>query len=238
MINVIKYKDLGGADHGWLKAKHHFSFASYQDPTRVHFGPMRVINDDVVAPKKGFDPHPHDNMEIITYVRKGAITHKDDMGNEGRTVAGDVQVMSAGTGVVHSEYNLEDEDTNLYQIWMFPNKKNVKPRWDAKQFPKEPVKGKLKPLVTSFDNKDENSLKIYQDTVIYAGRINKDDIVEQTIDREQAYVLCSKGQIKINGELIEKGDGAEITKTKEVKIEAIEDSEVLFIDLPKFNATS
>ena len=237
MINVIKYKDLGGADHGWLKAKHHFSFANYQDPKRVHFGPMRVINDDVVAPKKGFDPHPHDNMEIITYVRKGAITHKDDMGNEGRTVAGDVQVMSAGTGVVHSEYNLEDEDTNLYQIWMFPNKKNVKPRWDAKQFPKEPVKGKLKPLVTSFDNKDENSLKIYQDTVIYAGRINKDDIVEQTIDREQAYVLCSQGQITINGELIEKGDGAEITKTKEVKIEAVKDAEVLFIDLPKFNTS-
>ena len=106
MINIIKYNDLGGADHGWLKAKHHFSFANYQDPKRVHFGPMRVINDDVVAPKQGFDPHPHDNMEIITYVRSGAITHKDDMGNEGRTEAGDVQVMSAGTGVVHSEYNL------------------------------------------------------------------------------------------------------------------------------------
>lgn len=129
MIKVIEYNNLGGADHGWLKAKHHFSFASYQDPNRVKFGPMRVVNDDIVAPKKGFDPHPHNNMEIITYVRKGAITHKDDMGNEGRTVAGDVQVMSAGTGVVHSEYNLEDEDTTLYQIWMFPNKKNVKPRW-------------------------------------------------------------------------------------------------------------
>ena len=106
MINVIKYENLGGADHGWLKAKHHFSFASYQDPNRVRFGPMRVINDDIVGPKTGFDPHPHDNMEIITYVRKGAITHKDDMGNEGKTGAGDVQVMSAGTGVVHSEYNL------------------------------------------------------------------------------------------------------------------------------------
>ena len=131
MINLIPYEKLGGADHGWLKAKHHFSFASYQDPNRMNFGPMRVINDDIVAAQKGFAPHPHDNMEIITYVRKGAITHKDNMGNEGRTAAGDVQVMSAGTGVTHSEYNLEDEETSLYQIWMFPNKKNVKPRWDA-----------------------------------------------------------------------------------------------------------
>ena len=186
MIKVIEYNNLGGADHGWLKAKHHFSFASYQDPNRVRFGPMRVVNDDIVAAKKGFDPHSHDNMEIITYVRKGAITHKDDMGNEGRTVAGDVQVMSAGTGVVHSEYNLEDEDTNLYQIWMFPNKKNVKPRWDAKQFPKEPVEGKLKPLVTGFENKIDNTLKIYQDAAIYAGRVNKGKSVNQSIDRDQA----------------------------------------------------
>ena len=113
-----------------------------------------MINDDIVAPHKGFAAHPHDNMEIITYVRKGAITHKDDMGNEGKTKAGDFQVMSAGTGVVHSEFNLEDEETILYQIWMFPNKKNVKPRWDAKEFPKEPVTDKLKALVTGFNNPD------------------------------------------------------------------------------------
>ena len=227
MIKVIDYNNLGGANHGWLKAKHHFSFASYQDPNRVRFGPMRVINDDIVAPKKGFDPHAHDNMEIITYVRKGAITHKDDLGNEGRTEAGDVQVMSAGTGVVHSEYNLEDEDTNLYQIWMFPNKKNVKPRWDAKKFPKEPVEGKLKPLVTGFENNDSDSLKIYQDTVIYAGRVS------QLIERDQAYVLCSQGKIKINGIEIKKGDGAEITDLKDVNITSLEDSEILFIDLPR-----
>ena len=233
MIKVIEYNNLGGADHGWLKAKHHFSFASYQDPNRVRFGPMRVVNDDIVAPKTGFDPHPHDNMEIITYVRKGAITHKDDMGNEGRTVAGDVQVMSAGTGVVHSEYNLENEDTNLYQIWMFPNKKNVKPRWDAKQFPKEPVEGKLKPLVTSFENKSDDTLKIYQDAAIYAGRVNKGKNVKQLIDRDQAYVLCSQGKIRIDDIEIKKGDGAEITELKDVSITSIEDSEILFIDLYK-----
>lgn len=233
MIKVIEYNNLGGADHGWLKAKHHFSFASYQDPNRVRFGPMRVVNDDIVAAKKGFDPHSHDNMEIITYVRKGAITHKDDMGNEGRTVAGDVQVMSAGTGVVHSEYNLEDEDTTLYQIWMFPNKKNVKPRWDAKQFPKEAVEGKLKPLVTGFENKSDDTLKIYQDAAIYAGRVNKGKSVNQSIDRDQAYVLCSQGKIKIDDVEIKKGDGAEITELKDVSITSIEDSEILFIDLYK-----
>ena len=234
MINIIKYNDLGCADHGWLKAKHHFSFASYQNPERVHFGPMRVINDDVVSPQKGFASHPHDNMEIITYVRKGAITHKDNMGNVGKTEAGDVQVMSAGTGVVHSEYNFENEDTNLYQIWIFPNKKDVKPRWDAKKFPKEPVKGKLKPLVTGFENDNDQTLKIYQDIEILAGNINQGDFVDQVITRNQAYVLCSKGKIKINGKEIEKGDGAEITEEKNVKIEALEDTEVLFIDLPKY----
>ena len=234
MINIIKYNDLGGANHGWLKAKHHFSFASYQNPERVHFGPMRVINDDVVSPQTRFASHPHDNMEIITYVRKGAITHKDNMGNVGKTEAGDVQVMSAGTGVVHSEYNYENEDTNLYQIWIFPNKKDVKPRWDAKKFPKEPVKGKLKPLVTGFENDNDQTLKIYQDIEILAGNINQGDFVDQTINRNQAYVLCSKGKIKINGKEIIKGDGAEITKEKNVKIEALEDAEVLFIDLPKY----
>ena len=155
------------------------------------------------------------------------------MGNEGRTEAGDVQVMSAGTGVVHSEYNLENEATNLYQIWMFPNKKNVKPRWDAKQFPKEPVEGKLKPLVTGFDSDHNDSLKIYQDAIIYAGKVNKGKSVEQTIDRDQAYVLCSEGKIKINDIEIKKGDGAEITDLKNVKITSLEDSEILFIDLPR-----
>ena len=232
MINKISYNQLGGANHGWLKAKHHFSFASYHNPKRMHFGPMRVINDDIVAPYKGFDPHAHDNMEIITYVRKGAITHKDDMGNEGRTEAGDVQVMSAGTGVVHSEYNLEDEETNLYQIWMFPNKKNVKPRWDAKQFPKKPVTDKLQALVTGFEYPDKNSLKIYQDAAIYAGRINKGSKITQAI-KEQAYVLCSDGTFQIENVELNKGDGAEITDMKQIAIVAKEDCEILLIDLPK-----
>ena len=233
MISKISYNQLGGADHGWLQAKHHFSFASYHNPKRMHFGPMRVINDDIIAPHKGFAAHPHDNMEIITYVRKGAITHKDDMGNEGRTKAGDVQVMSAGTGVVHSEFNLEDEETNLYQIWMFPNKKNVKPRWDAKEFPKEPVTDQLKALVTGFNDPDSDSLKIYQDATIFAGRMNKGTIIKQNI-KQQAYVLCSYGKLCLNDTELNKGDGAEIVNLQEISITAKEDCEVLLIDLPKY----
>ena len=233
MISKISYNQLGGADHGWLQAKHHFSFASYHNPKRMHFGPMRVINDDIIAPHKGFAAHPHDNMEIITYVRKGAITHNDDMGNEGRTKAGDVQVMSAGTGVVHSEFNLEDEETNLYQIWMFPNKKNVKPRWDAKEFPKEPVTDQLKALVTGFNDPDSDSLKIYQDATIFAGRMNKGTIIKQNI-KQQAYVLCSYGKLCLNNTELNKGDGAEIVNLQEISITAKEDCEVLLIDLPKY----
>ena len=233
MISKISYNQLGGADHGWLQAKHHFSFASYHNPKRMHFGPMRVINDDIIAPHKGFAAHPHDNMEIITYVRKGAITHKDDMGNEGRTKAGDVQVMSAGTGVVHSEFNLEDEETILYQIWMFPNKKNVKPRWDAKEFPKEPVTDKLKALVTGFNDPDSDSLKIYQDATIFAGRMNKGTVIKQKIE-QQAYVLCSYGKLCLNDTELSRGDGAEIVNLQEISITAQEDCEVLLIDLPKY----
>lgn len=232
MITVIPYESLGRTNHGWLRAKHHFSFAGYQDPSRISFGPMRVINDDIVVAKKGFNSHPHDNMEIITYVRKGAITHKDDIGNQGRTEAGDVQVMSAGTGVTHSEYNLENEDTNLYQIWMFPNKKDVKPRWDTKQFPKELVTDQLKPLVTGFNDPHSDSLKIYQEATILAGRLNQGTVIKQKI-KVQAYVLCSEGSFLLNEAKLKKGDGAKITDLKEISIKAINDCEVLLIDLTK-----
>jgi len=140
--------------------------------------------------------------------------------------------MSAGTGVVHSEYNLENEETNLYQIWMFPNKKNVKPRWDAKQFPKEPVTDKLKPLVTGFNHPETDSLKIHQDAVIYAGRLKQGTVIEQTI-KEQAYLLCSHGTFEANEVALKKGDGAEITDINKITITATSDCEVLLIDLPK-----
>ncbi|CAE6926912.1 Pirin domain-containing protein [Pseudomonas marincola] len=136
MIEVRPFEQLGGANHGWLAARHHFSFAEYYDPKRMAWGQLRVWNDDEIAPQTGFPPHPHRDMEIITYVRKGAITHQDNLGNKGRTEAGDVQVMSAGTGITHSEYNLEDETTQIFQIWIMPNQFNSAPSWGAKPFPK------------------------------------------------------------------------------------------------------
>ena len=138
----------GHANHGWLDAHHSFSFASWYDPTKIHFGALRVLNDDIVAGGQGFGKHPHDNMEIITYVRQGAITHKDSMGNVGRTEAGDVQVMSAGTGIAHSEFNLEDEETRLFQIWIIPDRRGHAPSWGARPFPKDSREGKFVPLAS------------------------------------------------------------------------------------------
>ena len=228
MIRVYKYEELGHAKHGWLDARHHFSFASYYNPNRMNFGALRVINDDIIQEHSGFAPHPHENMEIITYVRSGAITHKDSEGNEGKTKAGDIQVMSAGSGIRHSEMNREDEETNLYQIWIVPNKIGVAPRWDAKEFPKEPVTHAL-PLLVSGDK--EAPLFIYQDAQIYGGNIAKGTIINHPI-KHQIYLLVSKGEIEVEGEIIKKGDGAEITDISAIDIKAISDCEVLIIDVP------
>jgi len=231
MIKIYPYESLGAANHGWLNAHHHFSFAEYRNPDRVHFGNLRVINDDIIAAKNGFPPHPHQDMEIITYVRSGAITHKDSMGNEGRTEAGDVQVMSAGTGVTHSEFNFEDEATTLYQIWIFPNKQRVTPRWDAMQFPKEVVRDKLKLLVSGRDEDKDKALFIHQDAAIYGGRIEKGSKVTQEI-KYQAYILASRGEVTINDMKLKQGDGAEITEVTQFEITANTDAEVLVIDVP------
>src|SRR5437588_1711098 len=143
MIELRPFAKLGGADHGWLNAKHHFSFASHYDPNNMGHGALRVWNDDEIAPNTGFPAHPHANMEIITYVREGAITHQDSLGNEGRTEAGDVQVMSAGSGIRHSEYNLEPTKTKIFQIWIEPSTRGGAPTWGAKPFPKSDRYGKL-----------------------------------------------------------------------------------------------
>lgn len=229
MIKIYPYEKLGRANHGWLDARHHFSFASYYDSNRVNFGALRVINDDIIKPHSGFATHPHDNMEIITYVRSGAITHKDSKGNEGKTKSGDIQVMSAGSGIRHSEYNHEDVETNLYQIWIIPNKNNVTPRWDTKEFPKDPVKDKL-PLLVSGDK--SAPLFIHQDAQIYGGNIVKGNVIKHKI-KNQIYLLVSKGEITVENKNLKKGDGAEITEVSEIEIKAISDCEVLIIDIPK-----
>src|SRR5690606_4777674 len=159
MIDVRPFNTLGGANHGWLNARHHFSFANYYDPKRMGWGRLRVWNDDEIAPKSGFPPHPHADMEIITYVRSGAITHQDSEGNSGRTVAGDVQVMSAGTGIRHAEYNLEDETTRIFQIWVLPDSRGELPRWGARPFPRDERAGRFVTLASGFEE-DSDALKI------------------------------------------------------------------------------
>lgn len=232
MIKIYPYEGLGRLDAGWLHARYHFSFADYHNPQRMRFGSLRVINDDIVKSGGGFDTHPHQDMEIITYVRRGAITHRDSLGNEGRTAAGDVQVMSAGTGVYHSEFNEEKEDTNLYQIWIFPRERSVTPRWDARQFPKEPVNGAL-PLLVSGDEADgaKGALFIHADAAVYGGRLKAGAKITQPV-AGQAYLLVSEGRVDVDGHALKKGDGAEVTDAQAVTIAAAEDSEIVMIDVP------
>lgn len=228
MLTHYTYSTLGHTNHGWLDARHHFSFASYHNPQRQGFGVLRVVNDDIVKAGAGFDTHPHRNMEIITYVREGAITHRDSNSNVGKTVAGDVQVMSAGTGVFHSEFNLESEDTNIFQIWIEPNQLDVKPRWDSYEFPKEPTADSLK-LLVSGDGKAP--LSIYQNASIYAGHFNEGTKLTHPI-KNQAYILVSEGSVNIEGCLMSEGDGLEVTELSVVNIQALSDSKILVIDVP------
>lgn len=232
MINVYPYESLGHAYFGWLDARHHFSFGRYMNRARMGFGTIRVINDDQVKAGSGFDMHPHNDMEIITFVRSGAITHRDSRGNEGRTEAGDVQVMSAGSGIYHSEFNLESEDTTLYQIWITPKELGITPRWEAGSFKKQAT-GDTLPLLVSGRAEDEGkgALYIHQDATIHGGRLSEGQTVTQAI-RHQAYLLVSSGQVKVMGRLLSAGDGAEITESASMQIEAVTDSEVIVIDAP------
>lgn len=229
MLNRIPYTDLGYADHGWLNARHHFSFANYYNPERMGFGTLRVINDDIIQAGTGFNTHPHQDMEIITFVRSGAITHTDSRGNEGRTNAGDVQVMSAGTGVYHSEFNREDEATTLFQIWIEPNKRGVTPSWDAHEFPKHHAHDELTLLVAGDGSAP---LHIHQDAEVYAGTLEQGTKINHPIKR-QAYLLVSKGELRVNDQELNQGDGLEITDVDAVQIEALsQTAEVVVLDVP------
>ncbi|MFT6910491.1 MAG: redox-sensitive bicupin YhaK (pirin superfamily) [Oleiphilaceae bacterium] len=231
MITHYPYENLGHANHGWLDARHHFSFAGYQDPQRMQFGVLRVINDDVIKAGAGFDTHPHRNMEIITYVKAGAITHRDSHGNVGRTVAGDVQVMSAGTGVYHSEFNLESEETNIFQIWIEPNQLEVKPQWDSHNFPKEPTVDSLM-LMVSGDG--DAPLSIHQDAYIYAGNLCEGTELTHPI-KHQVYVLVSEGVLELDGRLLNSGDGVEVSKLSSINLKALSNTKILVIDVPQKN---
>ncbi|MFD2166124.1 pirin family protein [Thalassotalea euphylliae] len=235
MIKHFPHQNLGKANHGWLRSSHHFSFAHYYNPARMGFGTLRVINDDWVAPGTGFPPHPHRNMEIISFIRSGAITHQDSEGNKGITPAGEVQVMSAGTGIMHSEYNRTKEPLTFYQIWIEPNKIDVPPRWDSKLFPSEVNDKGLPLLVSGYPEDNNHALFIHQHARIYGGSLAPQQEVVVPI-AHQAYVLASKGKVTIldNGKSVtlSEGDGAEITKQREVTLVAESDAEVIVIDAP------
>ena len=230
MIELRPFANLGGADHGWLKAKHHFSFASYYDPGNMGHGALRVWNDDEIAANSGFPAHPHANMEIITYVREGAITHSDSMGNTGRTEAGDVQVMSAGSGVRHSEYNLEDKTALIFQIWIEPTTEGGAPTWGAKPFPKSDRSGKLVTIASGFDG-DNDALPIRADARVLATTLKAGESAEYTpAASRNLYLVPAAGAVEINGVRVNARDGAAIRDEQQLKITALEDSELVLVD--------
>ncbi|MEJ1967474.1 MAG: pirin family protein [Rhizomicrobium sp.] len=230
MIEVRPFAKLGGANHGWLDAHHHFSFGEYYDPRNVAWGALRVWNDDAIAPNTGFPPHPHANMEIITYVRTGAITHKDSLGNEGRTEAGDVQVMSAGSGIRHAEYNLEPQTTTLFQIWIVPRKDGGQPSWGAKPFPKDNRSGRFVTLASGFDN-DNDALPIRADARVLGATLKAGDSVEYRLGTgRHGYLVPATGRIEINGTPVGARDGAAIKDVDTLTVTALEDSELVLVD--------
>ena len=232
MIEHRPFNELGGENHGWLKAKHHFSFADYGDPARMGWGSLRVWNDDEIAPDTGFPPHPHANMEIITYVREGAVTHKDSLGNEGRTEAGDVQVMSAGTGIRHAEYNREQQRTRIFQIWIIPSSKGGSPAWGSQPFPKADRSGRFVTLASGFD-KDKDALPIRARARVLGAMLKVSETVEYALgERRYGYLVPASGAVDVNGLRIDARDGAAIKDVAVVRITAIEDSAVVMVDAP------
>ena len=231
MIQVRKSADRGHANHGWLDTRFTFSFADYYDPRHVYFRTLRVMNDDRVAGGGGFPMHPHRDMEIVTYVLEGALEHRDSMGNGSVIKPGDVQYMSAGTGVRHSEFNAsETEPVHLYQIWMFPEKEGLKPAYEQKNFSTAEKRGKLR-LLASPDGR-EGSVKIRQDNELYATVLADDETVKHTLQPDRhAYVQVARGSVTLNGTQLEEGDGAAISEEKSVELIGVNNAEVLLFDL-------
>jgi redox-sensitive bicupin YhaK (pirin superfamily) len=222
----------GHANHGWLNAKHSFSFASWYNPDRVHFGALRVLNDDIVAGLAGFGKHPHDNMEIITIPLKGSIKHEDSMGNSSIIETGEIQVMSAGTGILHSEFNPSKEELNLFQIWIFPNKQQVRPRYDQFKMDVAKMKNHFLQLVSPL--KEDEGTWIHQDAWISMAKIDSNTTLDYTIKKEGngVYFMLVEGEIKISGQQLKQRDALGVWDTTTVSIETSIDSKVLAIEVP------
>jgi len=237
MIEIRPFAELGRFDNDWLSARYHFSFANYHDPARRGFGPLLVWNDDTIQPGRGFDRHGHRDMEIVTYVREGAISHEDHLGNRGRTEAGDVQVMSAGTGILHAEFNLETERTRLFQIWIEPSRTGVAPRWEKRRFPKGERSNALVALASGRNegtvDGSETALAIYQDAAILGATLAAGQSVTHSLDDgRRAYLVVARGAVEINGVKAAERDGVTISGEPEITIAAAADSEILLADLP------
>ena len=229
MIEIRPFNSLGGANHGWLNAKHHFSFGEYRDPSRVHWGALRVWNDDEIAAHTGFPPHPHADMEIITYVRQGAITHEDSLGNKGRTEAGDVQVMSAGSGIRHAEYNREGQVTTLFQIWIIPREKGGEPSWGSKPFPTDGRAGGVIVLASGFAE-DADALPIRADGRVAGATLKAGQSTEYALGDRKGYLVPASGTVEINGVRVNARDGAAIKGESVLRIVALEDAELVLVD--------
>ena len=231
-----KAEDRGFANHGWLQANHSFSFANYYNSEKMNFGTLRVLNDDVIAPKMGFGTHPHNNMEIITIPLKGVLKHRDSMHNEWQEIkAGEVQVMSAGTGIEHSEINgSTDEHLSLFQIWVVPNKENVIPRYDQKKFNSTSRKNKLQVLVTSIDEAIEGALKIHQDATISRIDLDKDSTFNYSLKRKNhgVFVMNIYGEFSIDNTNLKTRDAIAITETSSFSVTSSQESSLLFIEVP------
>lgn len=232
MIKIRRTSERGHFDHGWLKTYHTFSFADYHDPDWMGFRVLRVINEDWVQPGKGFGTHPHRDMEIITYVLEGALEHKDSMGNGSAIIPGEVQRMSAGTGVTHSEFNhSKKEPVHLLQIWILPEKRGITPGYEQKMFSAEEKTGRLR-LIASRDGR-EGSVKIHQDVNLFATTLKTGEKVELKLEPgRHAWVQVARGQVSVNGENLEAGDGAALTQEKSVVLSGRSESEALLFDLP------
>ncbi len=230
MIDIRPFATLGHADHGWLDARHHFSFANYHDPDRMGWGSIRVWNDDTIAAQSGFPPHPHRDMEIVTFVRSGAITHRDSLGHEGRTAAGDVQVMSAGTGITHAEMNREDEATTLFQIWIIPDRQGEQPGWGQRTFPKATREGGFE-VLASGDAEADDALPIRTDAKVAAATLAKGQSAVWTTSGERhQYLVAPKGRVTVNGREAQPRDGIAVTGESEIVVEALDDAEIVLVD--------
>jgi hypothetical protein len=231
MIELRPFDTLGAFRNEWLNAHHHFSFGGYHDPNRMGLGRLRVWNDDEVAPGTGFDPHPHRDMEIVTYIREGAITHRDNLGNEGRTEAGDVQVMHAGTGITHAEYNLEKTPTRLFQIWILPDRRNVEPGWGTRAFPRDghglSVLASGRPA-----DADSGALKLNADAAVLAGTLVEGQTTEFTLDPGRAaYLVPVNGAVTVNGLEAQARDGVAISDERTVTVTATKATELVVVEV-------